>query len=114
MMNAYMHRVWRKLQQREWKCNKRRFVCPNVSRCCISDALRVLTVKPCFYISCFVHRIFSFCTHFHLNGTPLCLETHAFSCKLGKEFFNRLEGFVNVYWFTQAKRLLGAVEGGEE
>ncbi len=46
MMNASIHRVKRKLQQREWKCNKRRFVYPNVSCCCISDALRVPTVKP--------------------------------------------------------------------
>jgi hypothetical protein len=46
MMNACLHRVWRKLQQRERKCNKRRFVGPNVSHCCISDALWVPTVKP--------------------------------------------------------------------
>jgi len=51
-----------------------------------------------FYISCFVHRRFSFpiFTYFHLNITLLCLETHAFSCKLGKEFFNTLLKFYDL------------------
>ena len=31
MMNAYMHRIWRELQQREWKCTKRKEV--RLSQC---------------------------------------------------------------------------------